>query len=180
MRAYCFAPARHPNLSNPTEVQDTIRDLKFGKVPGTNGIPNRLLKHLSLSVVSVLVVLFNAMFRIQLFPSSCKHAPVFSILKPCKIPALPPSYRPISLLDTIGKLFEILFNRMVCDVSGHRLLRNKQLGLRPKYWTTLQLNQFVVSRNFGDKRRIGAVFLSVAQAFDTVWVDGLLYILTNP
>jgi len=133
MRAYSFAPSRQPNLSNPTEVQDAIRGLTFGKAPGTNGIPNRILKHLSLSVVSALVVLFNAMFRIQHFPSSCKHAPVFSNLKPCKNPALPPSYRRISLLDMIGKLFEILFTRIVCDVSGHGLLRNKQLGFRPKH-----------------------------------------------
>jgi hypothetical protein len=32
-----------------------------------------------------------------------------------------------------------------------------------------------VSRNFGEKRFTGAVFLHVAKAFDTVWVDGLAY-----
>jgi hypothetical protein len=32
-----------------------------------------------------------------------------------------------------------------------------------------------VSWNFGEKRLTGAVFLDVAKAFDTVWVDGLAY-----
>jgi hypothetical protein len=35
-----------------------------------------------------------------------------------------------------------------------------------------------ITRNFGEKRPTGAVFLDVAKAFDTVWVDGLLYKLT--
>jgi hypothetical protein len=41
----------------------------------------------------------------------------------------------------------------------------------------LQLARLVerVSRNFGEKRLTGAVFLDVAKAFDTVWVDGLPY-----
>jgi hypothetical protein len=32
--------------------------------------------------------------------------------------------------------------------------------------------------NFGEKRLTGAVFLDVAKAFDTIWIDGLLYKLT--
>jgi hypothetical protein len=35
-----------------------------------------------------------------------------------------------------------------------------------------------VTRNFGEKRLTGAIFLEVAKAFDTVWVDGLLLKLT--
>jgi hypothetical protein len=32
-----------------------------------------------------------------------------------------------------------------------------------------------ITRNFGEKRLTGAVFLDVAKAFDTVWIDSLLY-----
>jgi retron-type reverse transcriptase len=32
-----------------------------------------------------------------------------------------------------------------------------------------------VSRNFGEKRLTGALFLDVAKTFDTVWIDGLAY-----
>ena len=46
--------------------------------------------------------------------------------------------------------------------------------------TSLQLTRLVgrITRNFGEKRLTGAVFLDVAKAFDTVWIDGLLYKLT--
>jgi hypothetical protein len=35
-----------------------------------------------------------------------------------------------------------------------------------------------ITRNFGEKRLTGAVFLNVTKAFDTVWIDGVLYKLT--
>jgi hypothetical protein len=37
-----------------------------------------------------------------------------------------------------------------------------------------------VSRNFEEKRLRGAVFLNVAKAFDTVWVNGPLHKLAIP
>jgi len=45
---------------------------------------------------------------------------------------------------------------------------------------SLQLTRLVerITRNFGEKRLTSAVFLDVATAFDTVWIDGLLYKLT--
>jgi len=41
----------------------------------------------------------------------------------------------------------------------------------------LQLSRLVerITRNFGEKRLTGAVFLDMAKAFDTIWIDGLLY-----
>jgi hypothetical protein len=36
-----------------------------------------------------------------------------------------------------------------------------------------------ITRNFGEKRLTGAVFLDVAKAFDTVCIEGLLYKLTT-
>jgi hypothetical protein len=44
----------------------------------------------------------------------------------------------------------------------------------------LQLARLVerINRNCGEKRITGAVFLDVATAFDTIWIDGLLYKLT--
>jgi hypothetical protein len=35
-----------------------------------------------------------------------------------------------------------------------------------------------ITRNFGEKRLTGAVFLDVAKAFDTVWMEGVLYKMT--
>ena len=123
-------------------------------------------------------MLFNAIFRSQYYPPSLKYARVFSILKPGKDPALPTSYRPISLRDTLGKLFEqIPLSRILLEVSIRGLLRDEQFGFRPKLSTVLQLAPLAerVSRNLGERRLTGAVFLDVSKAFDTECVDGLLY-----
>ena len=59
-------------------------------------------------------------------------------------------------------------------------MRNEQFGFRPRHSTSLQLTRLVerITSNFGENRFTGAVFLDVAKAFDTVWIDGLLYKLT--
>ena len=57
----------------------------------------------------------------------------------------------------------------------------EQFGFRPRHSMSLQLARLVerITRNFGEKRLIGPVFLDVAKAFDTDWIDGLLYKLTH-
>jgi hypothetical protein len=98
-----------------------------------------------------------------------------------KYPALPSSYGPISLLDTVGKLFEkILLNKFLYEVSERRLMRDEQFGFRPRHSTSLQLARLVLrlTRNFGEKSLRGAVFFDVSTAFDIVWIDSLLYKLT--
>jgi hypothetical protein len=80
----------------------------------------------------------------------------------------------------IGKVFEkILLTRILHEVGKHSLLQDEQLGFLPRHSTSLQLARIVerITRNFG-KRLTGAVFLDAAKAFDTVWIDCLLYKLT--
>ena len=62
----------------------------------------------------------------------------------------------------------------------HGLKRDEQFGFRTRYKSSLQLAHLVVriTKNFGEKRLKGVVFLDVAKAFDNVWIDGLLYKLT--
>jgi len=176
-----MTPAREPKLTNPEKVQETIRGLRVGEAPGPNGIPNRALKHLLQRAVYLLVLIFNAILVTHHFPTVWKHDRVISILMPGKDPALPSSYRPISLLDTIGKLFEkILLSRILHEVNVRGLLRNEQFGFRPRHSTSLQLARLFerITRNFGEKRLTDAVFLDVVKAFDTVWIDCLLHKLT--
>jgi hypothetical protein len=127
------------------------------------------------------VATFNAALQAQYFPPVWKRDLVISILKPGKDQSLPSSFRPISLLYTIGKLFEkISLSRILSEVSGRWLPRDEQFEFRPKHSKTRQLARLVerLTKNFGEKRLTGAIYLDVAKAFDTVWVDGLLFKLT--
>jgi hypothetical protein len=140
LRSHFMTPASEPKLTNPEEVREAIRALKVSKAPGPNVFPNRVLKHLLQRAVSLLVLIFNAVLLTQNFPTLWKHTRVVSILKPGKDPALPSSYRPISLLDTIGKVFEkILLARILHEVSERGLMRDEQFGFRARHSTSLQL-----------------------------------------
>jgi hypothetical protein len=101
------------------------------------------------------------------------------ILKPGKDLALPSSYRPISLLRIVGKLFEtILLSRFLpeysTDCCATSSLGSNQGRARRCSWPAL----LKVNKNSDERRLTGAVFLDVLKAFDTVWVKGLLYKLT--
>ena len=158
LRSYFLIPASEPHFTTPDDVHDAIRGLKVRKAPGPCGLPNRVVKHLPKRSVSLLARIFNAVLRTHHLPPTWKHARVISILKPVKDPALPSSYQPISVLDTIGKLFEkILPVRILQVVNERGLLRDAQFGFRPKHSTSLQLARLVerITRNFGEKRLTG-------------------------
>ena len=60
--------------------------------------------------------------------------------------------------------------RILHEVSVRRLMRDEQFGFRPRHSTSLQLARLVerITRNFGEKRLTGTVFLDRPKAFDTV------------
>jgi hypothetical protein len=164
LRSYFRVPVSEPNLPNPEEVQDATRGLRVSKAPGPNGIPNRALKHFPQRAVFPLGKILNVILLTHHIPTVWKHARVISILKTGKDPALPSSYRPISLLYTIGILFEmVLLARILYEVNGRVLMRDELFGFRPKHSTSLQLARLVeiIARNFGEKRLTGTVFLEL-------------------
>jgi hypothetical protein len=97
---------------------------------------------------------------------------MFSILIPVKDPALPSSYRPISILDTTGKLFEnILLCRILHEMIERRLIPEEQFGFRPKQSTALQLTRLLerVSRNFAEKRLQERFFSMLSRPSTLFW-----------
>ena len=114
LMSYFLILQSEPTLTNPDEVNEAVSGLKIRKAPNPNGIKYEALKHLSQRAVSFRAQIFNAVLCSHQFPQVWKNALEISILKPGKDPALSSFFRPISLLDTIGKLFEnILLTRIL-------------------------------------------------------------------
>jgi hypothetical protein len=65
LQAYTFTPASKPKLTNPAEVQDAIRGLKFGNAPDPNGIENRTQKHIPQRAVFFIAAVFSAALLTQ-------------------------------------------------------------------------------------------------------------------
>jgi hypothetical protein len=79
-------------------------------------------------MVYFLVLIFNAVVRTHHIPPVWEYARLISIHKPGKNPAQPTSYRPISLLDLIEKLFEILPTMILLEVGKCELLLDEQFS----------------------------------------------------
>jgi hypothetical protein len=103
------------------------------------------------------------------------------ILKPGKPPNKSTSYRPISLLPFVSKVFgKFLLKRPLSIVEINRLISNHQLGFRWRHSTIEQTHQIVQRKMklLEDKQYYSAAFLDISQAFDKVWNTGFLYKLT--
>ncbi|GBP55971.1 Probable RNA-directed DNA polymerase from transposon BS [Eumeta japonica] len=116
------------------EIQKHIKALKTKKAPGLDGISNKAIKCFSLPLMALLVAIFNACFKNCYFPPIWKEAVVIGLPKPGKPRDLPASYRPISLLSGLGKLFEkTIKTRLSEHLMGKGLIINEQFGFRPNH-----------------------------------------------
>jgi hypothetical protein len=102
-------------------------------------------------MITFLTEVFNAVLSKQNFPQAWKHTCVVSILKLGKDPTLPLPYIPISLVDTVGKLFEkVLLARVLREVKQCSVLHDRQFQFQSRLSTTLQLARHIerFNRNF--------------------------------
>jgi len=125
-----MAPPTSPTSAE--EVLSVIKKLKKNKSPDHDGINNSTVKNLPPKTIILLTYIFNAIFRLSYFPNSWKSAMIITIPKPGKPPDTPESYRPISLLPTLGKIFEkILLKRLTAIAIKQNALPDFQFGFTP-------------------------------------------------
>ncbi|KAI5749884.1 hypothetical protein M8J76_011129 [Diaphorina citri] len=162
--------------TNRNEVQTIISKLKNTKAPGEDGIQGIILKKLPDSLLEVFVDILNSAIRNDYFPSTWKNANVIPIHKPNKDPHLATSYRPISLLPILGKLYErIVLIRLNRNKTA--LMQDEQFGFRAKHSTCHQLTRIVndISINLTAGRPSTVVLLDIEKAFDCVWHEGVVH-----
>lgn len=164
--------------TSPREVKNEIKTLSRKKTPGFDLINGEVLQELPRKAIVKLCHLFNASFRLKYVPSFWKVAEVIMIPKPGKPPHDVSSYRPISLLPVISKLFEkLLLKRLKPFLDDNGLIPTHQFGFRCKHSTIDQVHRItnIIENTLEEKKVCSAVFLDVAQAFDKVWHAGLCY-----
>ena len=104
------------------------------------------------------------------------------ILKPGKSANEPTSYRPISLLPTLGKLMERVMIARISQYMIHQnLLNSFQAGFRRGKSCVHQLLRLTehVSKwcsKQGGGRTV-SLFIDAEKAFNTLWMDGLRMML---
>ncbi|XP_064539656.1 uncharacterized protein LOC135429319 [Drosophila montana] len=124
--------AAMPSLIDEVSVEEVLtiaRSLKPSKAPGPDGIPNRALKLAMSLQPAQFVQLFNMCLMERTFPTIWKLQTLVLLPKPGKPPDDPSSYRPICLLDTLGKVLEkLICNRLQVAVDNNGGLSQSQFG----------------------------------------------------
>ncbi|GBP44431.1 Probable RNA-directed DNA polymerase from transposon BS [Eumeta japonica] len=152
-----------------SEVQTLVKSLKTRKAPGLDGISNKAIKRFPQQLLRLLVAIFNACLQNYYFPPVWKEAEVIGIHKPGKPLDLPASYRPISLLSGLAKLYErVLKTRLTDHLLGKGLIIDEQFGFRPAHSCPQQVLRLVeyATEGFKRKNQTVSVFFDVAKAFD--------------
>lgn len=162
----------------PAEIKNIISLSNNSKSPGYDCIDSKILKHMPKKGIVFLATIFNSIFRLNHFPTQWKYAKIVMILKPNKPENSVSSYRPISLLTTLSKIFERLFlKRLLPILEKQNIIPDYQFGFRHKHGTPEQCHRIVndICNALERKLYCSAVFLDIEQAFDRVWHIGLLY-----
>lgn len=164
-------------LTTTKEVQKLIKNINTKKAPGFDLINGEILKKLPRKAIVKLTTLINASFRLRYVPILWKTAEVIMIPKVGQDNHELTSYRPISLLSIISKVFEkLLLRRMNHIIEQKNIIPTHQFGFRDKHSTIDQIHRIVteIEKALEGDKICSAVFLDIAKAFDKVWHDGLL------
>ena len=179
---YRFDVGNEHELVKDVDAQTLIklvRFLKRGKAPGPDNIHNEVPRvGTTTSLYHHLARLFTSSIQLGYIPTAWKVATLRMLLKPDKLPSLTTSYRPISLISLIMKLFEMVIEQLLRSHLEHIGFINKhQSGFRKATSTDdhlFRLSQSIME-SFNRGEHVVAAFLDVEKAFDNVWHNGLRF-----
>ncbi len=172
-----------PNLQSRTEhsitnitvtsekVRKLLQGLDSSKAGGEDGITNKMLKLVANSLDVPLCNLFNLFLSKGHFPSTWKLGIVVPIFKGKGSKCDPGNYRPVTLLNSVSKVFErSVYEVILNHLQRNNLLFERQSGFLPGHDTQKQLIDIVhniLLNNEAGKATRG-VFLDISGAFDSV------------
>lgn len=158
------------------ELAEAAGKIKVGKAAGLDGIAPLTVKVAVEEGKAVLLNIFNRLMEEGSFPAKWKEAGIVLIPKGKPELALddPAAYRPICLIDVVGKLFEQLIKgRLEAELEAGDALSDRQFGFR-KGRSTIQAVEAVLecARRSSGKWCV-LVTLDIRNAFNTASWRGI-------
>ena len=167
-------------------INKTIDKLNNKKAPGPDKITNKVIKLIKPSLSPILFTLINICKQKGYHPHTWKTALAILLNKPDKPPTNPNNYRPISLINSLSKILELLITQELRTwTEDNNILPDTQAGFRQNKSTQdkLYITTQMISQAKNRRHYASSIFLDVEKAFDKVWLQGLiykLYILNYP
>lgn len=114
-----------------TEILDELKKLPNGKAPGPDGFVNEYIKAVIQINPKTIANLYNSCLYENNYPARRKIANLVLIHKSGRPPEYPSAYRPLCMLNTVGKIFErILVRRLNGFLDHSNALCESQYGFR--------------------------------------------------
>lgn len=162
----------------PDQIRQIVKFKNNKKSAGVDGTSNFILKKMSNRFFEFVSILFNHIFNSGHWPKLWKEAIIIPLLKPGKAPENISSYRPISLLSCLSKVYETVLHRKIslhCDINN--IISKNQFGFRANHSTNqaLAIFQHDITQSLNLKQALIGVSLDCEKAFDTMWIEGLIY-----
>jgi hypothetical protein len=158
------------------DITNIITSLRMDCAAGPDGVPTKLLKKCTEHLVIPLTYIINLSIDKCLFPEHLKKAYIIPIHKNGDTED-PQNYRPISLLNSISKIFEKAINNQFMEfLEKNNLLTTSQYGFRRGRNTNDAIVELtkLVTEALDKKDKCIAIFLDLAKAFDSVCHRSLL------
>ena len=135
------------------------------------------MKHLPAESISLLLDIYNYIWRSGNFPTCWSEAIVIPIPNPGKDHNDPNNYRPISLTSCVRKTLERMINdRLIWYLENNNILTHIQCGFRKRRSTIdhlVRLESFLRDA-FLNKQEVVSIFFNLEKAYDTTWKHGIL------
>lgn len=166
------------HLTSISNMNSLIKSRNNKKSCGIDNISNFIIRKLGIKFTTTLTILLNQSYNIHYFPTHWKTALIITIHKPGKPNNHTDSYRPISLLPCLSKLYECAIKDKLDDqCDTHSLLPQDQFGFIRHRSTThpLVILQSDIISAIQHKKPTIAIALDIAKAFDTAWIEGIVH-----
>lgn len=163
------------------EFEQTLNSKK-NTAPGIDGISYEMIKLLPVGMIKKLVKILNRLWSQNKIPTEWKNIDIIPIQKPSKDPNDANSYRPISLIPVIAKIFNsILKDRLVEYITVREILPDCTYGFRKGRSTIncLNLLNSMINEAIKEKKYCTTVFLDISKAYDDVNLEKLCIIMDS-
>ena len=169
----------------PITVKDTVKQIskmKVKKAHGWDNISAEHLKHSGTTTLASIIWLMNEMISAEILPQHYKRGLIVPIPKARKDPTVKDNNRGITLLSVLYKLLEMIILEREKEWLERNNVIDELQGAGQDKCSSLHVSmllQEAISYNRNKGNSVYIAFLDKRKAFDTVWVPGLLFKLSQ-
>lgn len=155
---------------SPSEMFNVMTDLKSRNSSGYDSIPSRIIKLCRVQLCDPLLFIVNNSFLHGIFPDCLKESVVTPVYKKGD-PKSVENYRPISLLPSFSKIFEmIMCKRLISFFNYCHLFSPTQHGYLKGRSIETAVHSFIqyILDSLEEKSLVIGIFLDLSKAFDSL------------